>query len=255
MKAITFTGGLGAQILSAAAYFYLEKCAMPVSAVLDYFNIPERIAKPGNKGEISIWKWELHHMYLAPDRFNQISLPTSEIIQDGEEKIRLGFLGLKDREIRSYFVLHDQIKDIKANQIGLGSYACVHIRRGDYLNVASLVVDDNDFMKAIEAVSELVPTLLVITDTPLEPEFIDQLRTLQIKTKVIVGGEPIVAHGLMRLSDILICSNSQFSYTAAALREPTKLTMLPVQHDVDLNSPTNQLLGSIKKFQLLTGFA
>jgi hypothetical protein len=43
---VTFTGGLGAQILSAAIYFYLKGDGSKVYADLDYFKQPGKTATP-----------------------------------------------------------------------------------------------------------------------------------------------------------------------------------------------------------------
>jgi hypothetical protein len=56
---ITFTGGLGAQICSASAYFYLKNEGMNVSADMSYFTLTPKEATLGNTGELSIWKYQL----------------------------------------------------------------------------------------------------------------------------------------------------------------------------------------------------
>ena len=252
MKTITFTGGLGAQILSAAAYFYLEKIGTPVRASLDYFNLKHHVATPGNKGEISVWKWELHMMSINPDRFVQTLAAENEYVFDGEEKLQLGLLGLADYEIRSKFNIVNQANEVRKFIFGNDKYICVHVRRGDYTNVASFLVSDESFVDAIKPLTGLVSRLLLVTDTEPDSNFKDDLKSLKINTQILVGGDVAVVHGLMRLSDILICSNSQFSYTAAALRPINYLTFLPTQHDNEPNSPTNRFLRRAGKFQIAT---
>jgi hypothetical protein len=249
---ITFTGGLGAQILSAAAYFYLEKRDKQVRASLDYFKLPPRIAKPGNKGEISIWKWELGAMSIFPERFDQTSLLGSKIIHDGEEKLQLALKGLSVQSIRDRFFIVEEAKTAKEAIFGSDKYICAHVRRGDYTNVASFLMPDGAFIKAISMMTKIVTKLLVVTDTEPNTAFMNELRSLQIETHILVGGDVAVTHGLMRLSDILICSNSQLSYTAAALRPSDVLTFMPTKHEAGLNSPTNKFLNSVGDFQIAT---
>ena len=80
------------------------------------------------------------------------------------------------------------------------------------------------------------------------------LLKLGLNVVTLVGGDPVAAHGLMRMADILICANSQFSMTAAALCPLNSLTLCPSQHDGDLQSEANHMLASLRTHQLLTGF-
>jgi len=48
---VTFTGGMGAQIISAAIYFSMKNSGRPVYAVLSYFDRPESIAVVGKTGD------------------------------------------------------------------------------------------------------------------------------------------------------------------------------------------------------------
>jgi hypothetical protein len=70
-----------------------------------------------------------------------------------------------------------------------------------------------------------------------------------------IGGDPSVGHGLMRLSDILICSNSQYSFSAACLRRKNQLTIIPSKHDSGEDPSANEYLSEIRTFQVLTKFA
>lgn len=254
MKTITFTGGFGAQLLSAAAYYYLEKTGQPVRAGFEYFDFPEKIKKQealGFKyvGKETLFPWQLDEIGLSPSDFNQAGKP-GEIVHDGELKQRLARLGLNDSEIRKRFQISSHAEKIKEEMFADQPYICVHIRRGDYLKVASYLVGDEDFIKAIEATSRLVKNVLILTDSPLAQDFISKLNALQLNCRVAIAGSPGIAHSLMRMSDILICSNSQYSFSAAALRPSNSFTLLPSRHDADLNSDANKYLASIRTFQI-----
>ena len=67
---VTFTGGLGAQILSAAIYYYFKGKGRKVYADKDYFKQPGRTATPGNKGEVSQWNYELGEYGLSLEGFS-----------------------------------------------------------------------------------------------------------------------------------------------------------------------------------------
>jgi hypothetical protein len=256
MKSISFTGGLGAQIISTAAYHYLMLKGEKVTADFSYFTQPPHNAIQGERSDISIWEWELDRMGIFQENFERPKKEHLEIIHDGFDKFRYGLLGLSNETIRSMFRLEPSIESIRREVFNEGQFVCVHIRRGDYINVASHLVPDSEFLSVLESTSDLCKNLLIISDSPLSNFLATRISSLQLnKTRIIIGGDPLISHGLMRLSDILICSNSQFSVTAAALRRKTQLSILPSQHDGPHKSATNGILGMLRSFQIFTGIS
>ena len=251
-KIITFSGGMGAQLFSAAAYFYLEQAGEPVAADLRYFDRPEHIATPGNKGEISHWGWDLDHYGLPKGSFRTAT--SGQLIPDSAEKIRLAMQGFNVPEVVARFSVAAAVQAQREQMFGTESYACLHVRRGDYLNVATYVVDDAALCRAVAKVSRLVKHLLVVSDSPLSPGMAATLQKLPLNAVVAVGGLPLMVHGLMRLSDVLVCSNSQFSLSAAVMRDSHSLTLYPARHEADPASYSNAFLNSIREFQVLTNF-
>ncbi len=253
-KIMTFTGGLGAQLISAAGYFHLQKRNEPVLADFSYFRGAYHEAQPGNRGEISHWKWELDTYGLNFSDFVQRTTENGNPIWDGLEKAQLGFAGLADPDIQKKFPVPAEMQQERAKLFGEETYACVHIRRGDYLNVASFLIDDDTFFRAIVKIRRLVKNILVVSDTPLSERLTAGLKALDAKVMTAIGGSPAAIHSLMRMSDIFIGSNSQFSMTAAALREPDTLVIYPSQHDATMNSDANTYLHSIREWQVITRF-
>ena len=253
-KVITFTGGLGAQIMSAAGYFYLKETGVTVSGYTGYFDTPPHLAEIGKNGDISHWSWELDQYGLSRQNFSWDESPDYEIIQDGPEKVRLAFLGLQVDAIQKKFPIVDSAREAIQQMFAGQSYACVHIRRGDYVNVASFMIKDDAYFLAIKRIARLVKNILIVSDSPITSDLMGMLGTLQFNVITAIGGSPHQALGMLRLSDILICSNSQVSYAAAALRGIDELTFFPARHDGDLNSYVNTHLQSIAEFQLLTRF-
>jgi hypothetical protein len=256
MKILSFTGGIGAQIISAAGYFYLQKNNPETTfAYLDYFLQPPHLATPGISREISHWQWELSSFGLDINDFKKSNLNIgSNVIWDGLEKLNYGFTGLRDPVIASKFPIDSSALNYRYELFGNETYTCIHLRRGDYLNVASYIVSDEAFLRAIYTVSKITSNLLVVSDSPLSSKMQTALTTLNIKCVLAVGGTPYLTHCLMRLSDILICSNSQYSLTAAALRDEYKLSIYPSLHDANLDSYSNIFLNKIREFQIITGF-
>ncbi len=255
MKIISFTGGLGAQIISAAAYHnLLSNHTEPIGAYFGYFQTPFHLATPGIKNDMSHWKWELGCYGIEMWDFLQPSGEYVDVVWDGPEKLNLGMDGLIQPNIANKFAIGNDVFDYKKQMFGDKSFACMHIRRGDYVNVASFIVSDYSFIRMIAKICKFVDNLLVVSDSPLSNVMIEQLNKLDVNSIAAIGGNPHMVHGLMRLSDILICSNSQFSLTAAALRDDMSLTLYPAQHDSDLESSTNKFLSKIREFQVITKF-
>ena len=254
MEIITFTGGLGAQVLSAAAYFYLQSEGVPVGADLRYFRQSAHLATPGQPGDISQWAWQLQAYGLHPSDFDCMAPAGHRLIHDGERKGALGFLGLSLPHVQARFPLPQGVADLKRQLVGDRPFACLHLRRGDYLNVATFLESDDSSIKALRSVSRLVGDVVVVSDSPLSPELESGLSALGLNVTRVIGGDPVEAHGLMRLADVLIGANSQFSMTAAALRPLDRLTLCPSQHDGDRNSDANRMLAAIRSHQLITGF-
>jgi hypothetical protein len=254
MKIISFTGGLGAQIVSAAAYFYIEdRTPGAVGAHFGYFSKPQRIATPGVPNDVSHWKWELDKYELRfRDFYQPTDLNSSEVVFDGPEKSYLAGLGLADLRVKSRFPIGEEAFDRAHSIFGNSKFACVHIRRGDYVNVASFLVSDESFLRSMRFLPSILDNLLVISDSEISETVKIGLESLKINCVSIVGRDPYLAHCLMRLSTVLVCSNSQFSWTAAQLRSRELLTLYPSQHDSNPNSFDNQALSRIREFQVLT---
>ena len=258
MLSITFTGGLGAQILSASAYFFLKSQNEPVRANFDYFDLAAKVAHLQTLGitfsnKVSLFGWQLDDLGLYQSEFNTTG-PEIEKIEDGIKKSQLAMNGLCSDEIRKLFLIPQRAHELKEELFDKEAFACVHIRRGDYLEVASYLVSDENFFDAIEAVSKLVKRLLVLSDSSLSANLADRISSLGMKVVLGIGGNPSVGHGLMRLSDILICSNSQYSFSAAYLRDKNQLSIIPSKHDSGDDPSANEYLGKIRTFQLLTKF-
>ena len=247
---ISFTGGLGAQLYSAAAYYYLEKQGNSVIADMNYFNITPRIAT--TQGQVSIWKYELDDYNIPIHNFKEYTVYEGgvERIDDGIKKGLLGEAGFKSEEIRQRFPLNFNsylfIKEFLNNE----EFICLHVRRGDYLNVASYIIPDEKYLNIVQEVSKNIKTILVVSDTPISDSLKIALDSLDLNIKYQVGGDIHIIHGIMRLSTILICSNSQFSITAGFLRNNNLLTYIPRQYSGDINNDIDKHMLEIQQFKV-----
>ena len=103
---VTFTGGMGAQILSAAIYFSMKNSGKEVYADLTYFDTPENIAIEGQIGQPSHWAWQLKPFGLLPSDFESYTgkkAASEDLIVDGSRKISLALSALQCKSVQQYF--------------------------------------------------------------------------------------------------------------------------------------------------------
>lgn len=217
-KLITFTGGMGAQLISAAIYYALIESGEKVFADLSYFDKPEHIAKPGDAVGLSHWSWQLDKFGIHKSDFavrHAYPKLAFSIIKDGPEKIELAMRAMTHSKIREKFSIEEYANDPTIQ----GSYACIHIRRGDYVNVANHLVSDNEFCEIAIKLSRLVDHLVVLSDSPISDELKAKLSFGFKQSSFLDNTDPFTAHCIMRRANVLVCSNSQFSMLAGLLND------------------------------------
>ena len=248
---ISFNGGLGAQLYSAAAYYYLEKHGYPVIANMNYFNNTPNTAIPGIKGQCSMWKYELNEYNILINSFKQyITIGNNfQKIDDGVQKALFGESGFICEEIKQKFSINPNSRLFIKEYLNNEEFICLHIRRGDYLNVASYIIPDEKYFNVVQELSKHIKTILVVSDTPISESLKSMLDTLDVNIKYQIGGDIHIIHGIMRLSKILICSNSQFSMTAGFLRDNNLLTYIPSQYTSDNNSDIDKHILELQQFK------
>jgi len=225
---VTFTGGMGAQIISAAIYFLLKQEGRKVFADMSYFEKSAHIATEGTAGDISHWDWQLHSFSLFPESFDamqKLHRSRYKIIKDGENKSSLGIKALSNESIRQKFTDKESMKDILPERF-LPNYLCIHVRRGDYVNVASYLVDDEDFLELANKISGLVDSVVIVSDSMIPDAFREQICGVFKNALFLDNVDAVTTHRVMRNARVLICSNSQFSLVAALLNRRA-LVFLP----------------------------
>ena len=182
------------------------------------------------------WPWELN-------RYG-VDLGDPGFIRSRRYFLRRGYLKQAhiDREFaerliapkwnQAFPVVGDAV--ICAQSLGLldgGDFACVHVRRGDYLKVSSRVVSFEESLHFVARTSLLLPRRIIFLS---DQAFSDNERlsamTLLPRHDCIFYShdDQHVVHGIMRLSNVLITSNSTFSWTAALLAsDPANLAFSP----------------------------
>lgn len=224
---VTFSGGMGAQILSASIYFYLQKSGRDVYADFSYFKDESHLALIGTQGDLSHWDWQLSPFGMEISSFNTVQTehkPKITVLKDGPIKAKLALEALNLEEIKSLFRI-DANKIIKAVLDISGEYIFIHVRRGDYLNVATHLISNKDFIKIGNKFSKHIPNLVVASDSLLDENFLEAFSSYKNVT-VLEGVDAFSVHVIMRNASVLVCSNSQFSLTAGLLNE-NGLILLP----------------------------
>jgi hypothetical protein len=228
---VAFAGGMGTQILSAAIYFSIRNAGQPVGADLSYFDRPRRIAVAGNAGELTHWYWQLDPFGMPCALFDSpapLAQRASRVLLDGQPgKLELGLRALAQPNVRALFKIPPGTKDILPADF-TRDYMCMHVRRGDYVNVASHLVTDDEFAGLARKFQGLASGVVILSDSPIESRLRLAISSIFNRALFLDNIEPFAAHRVMRNARILLCSNSTFSLTAAALN-PDALSLIPTQ--------------------------
>jgi hypothetical protein len=113
-------------------------------------------------------------------------------------------------------------------------FGAVHIRRGDYLKVASKVIDFDEYLFLLKDIQGLIPGhLLIISDSQLqenEKETLDELFGNSHNLVFLDDPhlDPYLIHCILREADLLVTSNSTYSFSAALLGKSGQLAFSPV---------------------------
>jgi Glycosyl transferase family 11 len=245
---------MGAQIISAAIYFHMKQTGRSVYADLSYFNQPERLAVVGNTGDCTHWGWQLSPFGLELTSFETnpaLNKRNARVIEDGVEKLELALKALADPDVRKAFAVPAGPVDPSDAELQ-GDYLCIHVRRGDYVNVSSHLVRDEEFVALAARFAGLVKSVVVLSDSPISEALKTDVARLFERSSFLDKTDAYVAHRIMRGSRILVCSNSQFSLIAAMLN-PQALLVIPKQWFGEELRALEAPLGALCRFQLIGG--
>lgn len=249
---IVFAGGMGTQIIQAAVYFSMRDAGQPVYADLSYFNTEARMAEVGNAGQLTHWFWQLEQFGLSQASFEQspgLSKRNADMLADGPRMLELGLKALSQPDIQKRFKNAVEIGNILPQDV-LSSFLCIHIRRGDYVNVASHLISDEEFIGLIRKFAGLIDHAVILSDSPIQADFRSAVSAYFKTVSFLDKIDPYTAHEIMRNARILICSNSTFSLTAAALN-PGALVVIPKRWYGDKDSEIEVPIQSRCSFQIM----
>jgi hypothetical protein len=235
---VRFEGGMGTQIFQAATLMHLR----------DLGQI---------SGQLTHWHYQLDHFNLPMSSFPSLNplgrdkRPTHCIskIYSEFELAQLGYSALRKSSISAKFPLSQNVgKHIDVEL--LQSSVCLHIRRGDYVNVASRLTSLEEFYVAARALSGLSNCLVLFSDSPLEESTTKIFKKFYEKIYIFDEIPAEVSHDMMRLAKAIICSNSTFSLTAALLGR-AQAVLLPKRWYEGKAAPLNDAIGQLSDWQLM----
>jgi hypothetical protein len=245
VKIVPFGGGLGAQIFGAVVVEHLrgEEGRHNVLGDTSYFL---QTPKPAKRGErINIYAWELDYYGIPITRYNnsnprdaswierKLGIHARRRLEDGSlERLRALREAMK-KNWSDVFPIHaaHERESRKLLEEGNLPTAVVHLRRGDYLNVATHLVSDSDVFPLLRKLARVgIRRFLFASDEPVPLDFFMERVPGVSAWGEIPSEEKFLVHAVMRNADCLVISNSQFSLSAAMLNGQGMVFMPRVWH-------------------------
>jgi len=236
-KLVYIEGGLGSQILGVISFWERqEKYGVAVARCdLSYFSSPNRE---------SLWNWELDNYQISENelrRFESKSVKNMLCMKsDFLSEIELNssyWIEVRKKYLNQF---HFDPEPVNAFIMGLTnsndskSYGAVHIRRGDYLKIASKVIAFDEYLVLLRAIKELIPRdLLVVSDSQLQEKEKETLeKHFGQSHNLFFLDDPqldsFLVHCILRQADVLVTSNSTFSFSAALLGQSGQRAFSPI---------------------------
>jgi len=229
---VTFTGGLGAQILSLGIVLSAVNQGDAVGADLRYFDTPPLSAKGQRPAH---WGWALGGIGWSREDVMNLAAPRSAksskpLLQDGRMKFQLAMEALQRPEIQKEFPTRAVSTILRELSVSIldesRPYVAFHIRRGDYINVGAALVDLADYVLQARVFSKIFTTAFFLSDSEFPKTFVEQVSHLFTEPLFLSGldADPCLIHHLLRNAAVHVGSNGQFSLTAGLLSEQLFLT-------------------------------
>ena len=189
--------------------------------------------KPARRGEsINIYAWELDYYGIPVTRCDdsnprdaswlekKLGRRAHRRLEDGSpERFRVLREALK-KDWSDAFPIHAAHERESRKLLAEGNLptAVVHLRRGDYLNVATHLVSDSDVFPLLKKLARVgIRRFLFASDDPVPLDFFMERVPGVSAWGEIPSEEKFLAHAVMRNAGCLVISNSQFSLSAAML--------------------------------------
>jgi len=236
-KLVFIEGGLGSQILNTIYFWTLQEKIGTTMAKCDlsYFR---------DKKSNSLWPWELTKFnitlndlekYETKNKLNLL-IPKKDWID--QDLININYWQTaRNSYIDRFSFDQGKVRNYFENLIDTPlpiNFGAIHVRRGDYLNVASKIVTSDEYFDFLEKISHVFPeTIFCVSDSLFTLEEKNQILGIMTpKRKIIFLDEPkydsFNIHCLLRLADVLVTSNSTYSFSAGLLGKRDQKVFAPL---------------------------
>ena len=249
-KIISIDGGHGSQIIKYAIFAKYKEICGRISLHNSYFypsmtSSTKLIQRP--------WILNKYGIELTPKHsirgYTKIS--DERFVRVFEDSIRKAFSDID--WLNSLFPLPKDIEVEIEDKLGLSADIlsdCVglHIRQGDFAWTASTYLTDNDYAKVMAKILDTLrfsehKIIVIFSDSLVNeqifPELFSIIAGFNLRILVLDQADPWLSHCAMRLVNLLICSNSTFSFSAAILR--SGMSIFPKEFYSDKSKPLNQI--------------
>ena len=243
---VYFEGGLGAQIISYMEFKQKEleiirsgNLNKRLQCDISYFS--KYSPGPTDSGLIvRKWKLDRYGITLKSLQPYQVSRIRKLMKSRRRHPLRLANIDNNDWQIRREITKNsfeipnkDLLKTVNFFGSLENSYACVHIRRGDFSAMKALTVDDGEIFNVLKRSESFLPSnVFIISDSNLASDFkLSIQQILQNFSIHFIEGEDMdegLIHDFMRESDVLICGNSMYSFSAGLLANSKTLVLAPL---------------------------
>jgi hypothetical protein len=239
-------GGLGSQILGAIQFWDLQEKIGVEKAKCDltYFST--------NTKTTDLWPYMLDRYGIKISEFeksvriSKLNLLKAKRDFLHEDQISKGYwINARTRYLNRFNYQLEQTSEYFQQNFQADltpPYAAIHIRRGDYLQVASKLITIDEYLNLLKSIGSSFPkNVFVLSDSEIS-------KTERTSITKVLGADHLVkyldsplidafhAHGLLRNSSILITSNSTFSFTAGLLGRSNQKVFSPTNFHSGRNS-------------------
>jgi hypothetical protein len=181
---------------------------------------------------ISYWEWQLSEYNIEIENFKHfrynlffLFFNKFKFINDGDLKLKLAILSLDFIDNiklfkKDIFTIKNSIEIDLFNDLNK-QYIALHMRKGDFINVATHVIPDELYIKLLFSINTTNMNLIVLSDSKLSTETYSLLNNKFHNLKIYDENKltPFISHVIMSNASYLICSNSQFSFSAGLLND------------------------------------
>ncbi len=237
-ETIYFEGGLGSQILA-----YIEFVNSPRQVDFSYFRHTRKRDSDGP----DVWEWELDRYGITIDGFKQYeknkpfnpwitrrpsTLEFSKILQFDSRLQKL----VIPKNVQEIFPINytELSKILEKHKLSLDKTIVIHVRRGDYVRVASRLIKYEEYTNLLKTINfPLNFELVFLSDSELSEEvktyFKEMFPNRILKFYSEKDMSNSVSHDIMRMCKVLITANSTFSISAGLLSDENTIVFSPLE--------------------------